>query len=77
MTERDPLRVEIEHRGRRRRLDIVLRAEGLPLTHEGRRLGHLVGDVAIHMELPGGHEPTDRFIEEMAEDLGPAEGDDR
>jgi hypothetical protein len=78
VTEEDPLRVEVEHRGRRRRVPLVLSiaVDGTPVAVDGQPVGRLIGSVTIEVGLPGGHELTERFVEEMAEDLGPAEGDD-
>lgn len=77
MTEEDPLRVEVEHRGRRRGVplvfDVTLDVDGTPLYVHGERVGSLVGVARIKGRLPGGHEITERFLEEMAEDLGPEE----
>jgi hypothetical protein len=76
VTEEDPMEVEIVHRGRRRLVPVVLHpvVEHGPgeLYVDGRHAGHVVSGLVVELRLPGGHEPPDRFIEEMAEDLGPA-----
>lgn len=80
MTEQDPLRVDVIHRGRRRRVPLVFTVytsesgdgRGRYVTVEG--YGSAM-TVFVYTRLPGCHDLTDRFLEEMAEDLGPDDGD--
>lgn len=69
MTDDDPILVDVEHRGRRVRVPVVLQR----IAEPDDAPDGVVASVTVDVRLRGGHELTDRFIEEMGEDMGPAE----